>query len=209
MSLLLRVLQNSLIVGGIVTFGAAPRLSAAGEGPAERAVATFAGGCFWCMQPPYDKLEGVISTTVGYTGGHKKDPTYRQVSSGGTGHAEAIQIVFDPEEITYEELLTVFWRNIDPTTPNRQFCDWGGQYRPEVFYHDDTQKRLAEQSKAAIERTKSFKEPIRTKITPATEFYPAEDYHQGYYRKYPRQYKSYRKGCGRDRRLEELWGKKK
>lgn len=171
------------------------------------AKATFAGGCFWCMEPPFDKLEGVISTTSGYTGGQKQDPTYQEVSAGGTGHAEAVQVVYDPEKISYAELLEVFWRNIDPTTPDRQFCDVGSQYRTAIFYHNEEQRRLAEQSKKALEESGRFNQPIVTEIVPATEFYVAEDYHQDYYQKNPLRYHFYRYACGRDQRLEEIWGK--
>ena len=168
--------------------------------------ATFAGGCFWCMEPPYDKLDGVISTKSGYTGGQKKNPTYEEVSSGRTGHAEAVEVVYDPKKIGYEKLLEVFWRNVDPTVKDQQFCDVGSQYRTGIFYHDEEQKRLAEASKAALEKNKPFKGPIVTEITRATEFYPAEDYHQDYYLKNPVRYKFYRSGCGRDNRLKQLWG---
>jgi peptide-methionine (S)-S-oxide reductase len=174
--------------------------------PAGREKATFAGGCFWCMEPPFDRLEGVVSTTSGYTGGHTKNPTYSQVSSGTTGHAEAVEILYDPKKISYAELLEVFWRNIDPTTDDRQFCDWGRQYRPGIFYHNEEQRRLAEQSKVALNRSKPFKEPIVTEIVPASEFYPAEEYHQDFYKKNPVRYKFYRYNCGRDERLKELWG---
>ena len=170
-------------------------------------VATFAGGCFWCMEGPFDKLQGVISTTSGYTGGHTKNPTYKQTSSGRTGHTEAVQIVYDPELVSYEKLLDVFWHNIDPTTPDQQFCDRGNQYRSEIFYHNDEQKQLAESSKAALDKNKPFKEPIVTQISKATTFYAAEDYHQDYYKKNPIRYRYYRHGCGRDKRLEQLWGK--
>jgi peptide-methionine (S)-S-oxide reductase len=170
------------------------------------AKATFAGGCFWCMEPPFDKLDGVISTTSVYTGGQKKDPTYQEVSAGSTGHTEAVQIVYDPAKITYEKLLDVFWHNIDPTAVNAQFCDHGSQYRSAIFYHDETQKRLAEASKQALDMSKPFKEPIVTEITAASTFYPAEDYHQNYYQKNPIRYKFYRYNCGRDQRLQELWG---
>src|SRR5881396_2628705 len=169
-------------------------------------IATFAGGCFWCMEPPFDKLEGVISTTSGYTGGHKKNPTYEEVSSGGTGHAESVRVAYNPAKIDYQKLLEVFWHNIDPTTPNRQFCDRGTQYRSAIFYHDEEQKRLALASKKAIEDSKRFKEPIVTQIEPAGVFYPAEEYHQDFYKKDPVRYKTYRIGCGRDQRLKELWG---
>jgi peptide-methionine (S)-S-oxide reductase len=170
------------------------------------AKATFAGGCFWCMEPPYDKLEGVVSTTSGYIGGKTQNPTYEQVSAGGTGHAEAVQIVYDTTKITFEKLLDVFWRNIDPTDASGQFCDKGSQYRSEIFYHNAEQKRLAEHSRAALEKSKSFKAAIVTQVAAATEFYPAEDYHQDYYMKNPVRYKFYRTSCGRDRRLEQLWG---
>ena len=172
----------------------------------KREIATFAGGCFWCMEPPYDKLDGVISTTSGYTGGPEKNPTYKQVSSGQTGHAEALQIVYDPRKISYEKLLEVFWHNIDPTTPDRQFCDYGKQYRSAIFYHDEEQKRLAFESKSKVEKTKTFKEPIVTEIQPLTKFYVAEEYHQDFYQKDPVRYKTYRYGCGRDQRLKQLWG---
>ena len=173
---------------------------------AQTETATFAGGCFWCMEPPFDALPGVISTTSGYTGGDTRNPSYAQVSAGGTGHAEVVQVVFDPALVSYEQLLEVFWRNIDPLTPNRQFCDVGSQYRPAIFYHGEEQKRLAEASKAALEQAGTFAVPIVVEIVTASEFWPAEEYHQNYYRKNPIRYKFYRYGCGRDKRLEELWG---
>ncbi len=176
--------------------------------PANAAVATFAGGCFWCMEGPYDALDGVISTTSGYIGGTKKDPTYQEVSSGRTGHTEAVQIVYDPAKITYEKLLDVFWHNIDPTAANRQFCDSGSQYRSGIFYHDESQKKAADVSRAALDKSKPFKGTIVTEITAATTFYAAEDYHQDYYLKNPVRYRFYRQGCGRDARLKELWGDK-
>lgn len=172
-------------------------------------VATFAGGCFWCMESPFDKLQGVISTTSGYTGGHTKNPTYKKTSSGNTGHAEAVQIVYDPAQISYEKLLDVFWHNIDPTTPNQQFCDRGSQYRSEIFYHNNDQKQLADSSKAALDKNKPFKEPIVTQVSEASIFYAAEDYHQDYYKKNPIRYRYYRHGCGRDKRLKQLWGESK
>jgi peptide-methionine (S)-S-oxide reductase len=167
------------------------------------AVATFAGGCFWCMEPPFDAVKGVRSTTSGYTGGEKKNPTYREVSDGKTGHCEAVQVEYDPSKVTYEELLQVYWHNIDPTTGDRQFCDWGLQYRPEIFYHDEAQKAAAEASKREVEKKFGA---IAVRITPAGAFYPAEAYHQDFYTKEPDHYYDYRKGCGRDRRLKELWG---
>jgi peptide-methionine (S)-S-oxide reductase len=171
------------------------------------AVATFAGGCFWCMEQPFDVLPGVASTTSGYIDGTKVNPTYEEVSSGTTGHTEAVQVVYDPRKVSYEKLLEVFWRNIDPTTPNAQFCDHGSQYRAGIYTHDQEQHRLALDSRARIDRTKSFREPIVTEIKPAKTFYRAEEYHQDYYKKNPLRYKYYRSQCGRDARLEQLWGK--
>src|SRR6266545_1645419 len=176
--------------------------------PAGQAVATFAGGCFWCMEPPFDKLPGVTATISGYTGGRKVNPTYEEVSTGGTGHAEAVQVIYDPKKVSYEKLLEVFWVNIDPTVKDRQFCDSGSQYRTGIFYHDETQRKAAEASRAALEKSKPFKEPIVTPIEMAGAFYPAEDYHQDYYVKNPVRYKFYRNGCGRDARLRQLWGDK-
>ena len=168
--------------------------------------ATFAGGCFWCMEAPFDKLPGVVSVTSGYTGGNMKNPTYKQVSAGGTGHAEAVQIVYDPARIGYTKLLDVFWHNTDPTVADRQFCDVGSQYRPGIFYHSEEQRLLALKSKGSLEKSKPFKELIVTEVTKAGEFYPAEEYHQQYYKKNPIRYRYYRNGCGRDQRLKELWG---
>ena len=190
-----------------------PVLLASSETHAEKAekvegtkTATFAGGCFWCMEPPFDELKGVISTTVGYAGGHKKDPTYEEVSAGKTGHTEAVQVVYDPNSISYAQLLEVFWRNIDPTTADRQFCDKGSQYRSAIFYQGEEQRQQAEESKKALERSGQLHVPIFTEIVPASPFYLAESYHQDYYRKNPIRYKIYRYGCGRDQRLKELWG---
>jgi len=169
------------------------------------AVATFGGGCFWCMEPPFDELPGVVSTTSGYAGGQTKNPTYEQVSSGATGHAEVVQVRYDPKKVSYEKLLDVFWRNVDPVTANRQFCDGGSQYRSAIFYHDDAQRLAAERSKQALDGR--FDRPIVTQILPVGTFYPAEDYHQDYYKKNPARYKFYRWNCGRDQRLEQVWGK--
>ena len=168
--------------------------------------ATFAGGCFWCMEPPFDELDGVISTTSGYTGGATKHPTYGQVSAGVTGHTEAVQVLYDPLKISYAQLLDVFWRNIDPLAANRQFCDYGSQYRSAIFYHDGEQEQLARASKARLPGLRRFTDPIVTEIAQATAFYPAEEYHQDYYEKNPLRYKVYRYGCGRDWRLKQLWG---
>lgn len=169
--------------------------------------ATFAGGCFWCMEEPFDVVNGVISTTSGYTGGKVANPTYKQVSAGKTGHAEAVQIKYDVSKVNYEQLLAIFWPNIDPTVENRQFCDVGTQYRSAIFYQDQQQKELAEQSKQEVE--KKLQTKVYTQITPATTFYPAEEYHQDYYQKNKFLYKFYRSRCGRDRRLGEIWGEKK
>ena len=171
-----------------------------------QAVATFAGGCFWCMEPPFDALPGVISTTSGYMGGSKPDPTYEQVSSGSTGHAEVVQVVYDPKKLGYEKLLDVFWKNVDPTVRDRQFCDIGSQYRTAIFYHGEEQKRLAEASKATLMRTRPFRDEIVTPIVSAGAFWPAEESHQDFYIKNPVRYKFYRTGCGRDARLKQLWG---
>ena len=166
--------------------------------------AIFAGGCFWCMEPPFDKLNGVVSTTSGYTSGHQKNPTYRQVSAGTSGHTEAIEIVFDPKKVSYEKLLEVFWLNIDPLNGKGQFCDFGSQYRTGIFYVDDDQQKLAEKSREEI--IEKLGKPVATEITAATEFYPAEDYHQNYYQVNPVRYNYYRWSCGRDQQLKELWG---
>jgi len=169
--------------------------------------ATFAGGCFWCMEPFYERLKGVYQVTSGYTGGTKADPTYEEVSSGTTGHCEAIEILYDPTQVSYERLLKVFWYNIDPTAVNRQFVDVGSQYRTAIFYHNEEQKRLAEESKKKLAESGRFDKPIVTEITPASTFYPAEEYHQDYYRKSPWPYKSYRFNSGRDQFLDKVWGK--
>lgn len=168
--------------------------------------AIFAGGCFWCMEQPFDTLPGVLSVMPGYTGGLTKNPTYKEVSSGGTGHTEAVEILFDPAKISYDKLLQVFWRNIDPTVTDRQFCDVGSQYRAAIFYLNDQQLKQAQLSKKLIEKQKRFKEPVVTDIAPAATFYPAEEYHRQYYKKNPIRYSYYRSSCGRDKRLKELWG---
>jgi peptide-methionine (S)-S-oxide reductase len=183
--------------------------SAGSSAPSAGNVATFAGGCFWCTEADFDKVPGVISTTSGYIGGSVPNPTYKQVSSGKTGHIEAVQVRFDPAKTSFARLLAVFWPTIDPLTPNRQFCDSGAQYRSAIFYHDEDQKRQAEASKAELQSSGRFSQPIVTDILPATEFYPAEDYHQDYYKKNPVRYSYYRSNCGRDARLAELWGASK
>jgi peptide-methionine (S)-S-oxide reductase len=170
------------------------------------AKATFAGGCFWCMEPPFEKLDGVLSVTSGYTGGKKANPTYEEVSSGGTGHLESVEILFDPAKVSYEQLLEVFWRNVDPTDGGGQFCDRGEQYRTAIFVHDAAQRSAAEASKAALDAAKRLPGPVVTPILAASAFYPAEEYHQDYWKKNPLRYRYYRGGCGRDERLKELWG---
>ena len=169
------------------------------------AKATFAGGCFWCMEPPFDKLDGVISTTSGYAGGERQHPTYEQVASGQTAHAEAVEVVYDPAKISYAQLLDVFWKNIDPLVRNRQFCDRGAQYRTAIFFHDAAQERQARETKRHIDDSGRFDAPVVTQIVEAGVFWAAEDYHQDYYLKNPIRYRVYRYGCGRDRRLEDLW----
>ena len=172
-----------------------------------RAVATFAGGCFWCTEADFDKVPGVISTTSGYIGGKVANPTYEQVSAGGTGHAEAVEVVYDPGKVSYQQLLTVYWRSVDPTVQNRQFCDSGEQYRTAIFVHSDQERALAEASKKTVEA--ELKKPIYTQIVAAGPFYKAEEYHQDFYQKNPAKYKFYRWNCGRDQRLEQIWGKPK
>ena len=171
----------------------------------EKATATFAGGCFWCMEPPFDAEPGVIETIVGYTGGSTENPTYEQVSAGGSGHAESIQIIYDPANVSYERMLDIFWKNIDPLDSDGQFCDKGTQYRSAIFYHNEEQKKLAEVSKKRIEESGSLPASIVTEIAQAYTFYPAEEYHQEYYKKNPIRYKFYRLSCRRDKRIGELW----
>jgi len=196
----LLILIISLIGAGVQITAAEPATSA--NQKAEKAV--FAGGCFWCEETAFEGKPGVISVISGYAGGSKVNPTYEQVSAGGTGHAESVQVTFDPKKISYEELLKIFWHNVDPTDAGGQFCDRGNQYRSEIFYLNDSQKQLAEKSKQEV--MKQLHQPIVTEIAPLKTFYPAEEYHQDFYKKEPVRYESYRIGCGRDRRLEELWG---
>lgn len=174
---------------------------------AEQATATFAGGCFWCMEPPFEALDGVESVTSGYTGGSVANPTYEQVSAGGTGHAESVQVVYDPAKVSYEKLLDVFWHNIDPVAVDKQFCDVGSQYRSAIFVHDAQQRKLAEASREALQASPRFAgKPIATQIVDAGPFYAAENYHQDYAKKNPIRYRFYRGSCGRDARLAEVWG---
>lgn len=206
-SLILFGLVAGLAIGAGHAEEAGVKSGAAGpSAPGGQATAVFAGGCFWCLESDLDKVDGVVSTTSGYTGGTKANPTYEQVSAGGTGHTEAVKVVYDPAKVSYEKLLQVFWRNIDPVTPNAQFCDHGSQYRAAIFYGEAAEKTLAEDSKAALEKSGRFKKPIITEIVQASTFYPAEEYHQDYYLKNPVKYRYYRFSCGRDKRLKELWG---
>ncbi|MBS7663195.1 peptide-methionine (S)-S-oxide reductase MsrA [Pseudomonas lalucatii] len=175
--------------------------------PEEQGVAIFAGGCFWCTEADFDKLPGVLSTTSGYIGGHLANPSYQQVSAGGTGHTEAVRVRYDPRQTSYAELLEAFWPTIDPLTANAQFCDHGSQYRSAIFYASAEEQALAEASKAALQASGRFDQPIVTELLPVTTFYPAEAYHQDYYQKNPLRYTYYRHGCGRDARLQQLWGK--
>jgi peptide-methionine (S)-S-oxide reductase len=197
--------RHSDASGQVATAGAAGRTAPSAMQSGQQATALFAGGCFWCMEPPFDAIDGVVSTTSGYTGGQTKNPTYEQVSEGRTGHTEAIRVVYDPSKITYEKLLEVFWRNIDPLDGGGQFCDRGPQYRAGVFYQSEDERRLAEDSKQKV--AGRVKGKIVTEVSPAGPFYEAEDYHQDYYKKNPVRYKFYKWNCGRDQRLEKIWGK--
>jgi peptide-methionine (S)-S-oxide reductase len=169
--------------------------------------AYFAGGCFWCMEEVFEKVEGVLSATSGYMGGTVSSPTYEEVSAGRTGHTESVEVVYDPAKVSYQKLLDAFWRNVDPITPNAQFCDHGSQYRSAIFFQTDEEKRASDISKQTIEQSRRFKEPIVTQIVMASQFYHAEEYHQDFYKKNPIRYKVYKYNCGRAKRLEELWGK--
>ena len=196
-------LATSLIAWTLLTNF--PFVETTGASPSAKAY--FAGGCFWCMEEAFEKVEGVISVVSGYMGGTAANPTYEEVSAGRTGHAEAVEVTYDPTRLTYQKLLDALWHNVDPLTPNAQFCDHGTQYRSAVFYSTEEEKRLTEESKAMVEQAKKFPAPIVTQLVSAATFYPAEDYHQDYYKKNPLRYKYYKYGCGRANRLETLWGK--
>lgn len=196
------VVVSLSLSGGLILWPAGQDARAA-----DPAKAYFAGGCFWCMEEAFEQVEGVLTVVSGYMGGTVPNPSYEQVSAGRTGHAESVEVSYDPAKVSYQKLLDVFWRNIDPITPNAQFCDHGSQYRSAVFYRTDEEQRLSEESKAAIERSKRFSAPIATQLVRASVFYQAEDYHQDYYKKNPLRYKYYKYGCGRTQRLETLWGK--
>jgi peptide-methionine (S)-S-oxide reductase len=197
------MILSTMVAAGMAL---APASAPAQTPAATTAKATFAGGCFWCMEADFDKVSGVISTTSGYTGGTTVNPTYMEVGSGRTGHAESVEVVYDPAKVTYAQLLDAYWHNIDPLVKNRQFCDVGDEYRTAIFVHDAEQRRLAEESKKRVEA--QLKAPIYTEIVAAGPFYRAEEYHQDYYLKNPVRYKYYRWSCGRDQRLEQVWGKK-
>lgn len=202
--------RRLLLLLGIAALALTAGLSAAQTKTADKAAtakATFAGGCFWCMEEVYDKVPGVIATVSGYMGGQVKNPTYEQVTTGRTGHAEVVQVEYDPAKVSYAKLVEVFWRNIDPTQRDGQFCDHGPQYRSGIFYHDDEQKRVAEASRVALQKAKPFRGEIVTEVTKASVFYAAEGYHQDFHLKSPTRYKYYKNGCGRDARLQQLWGR--
>lgn len=194
------ILYLSMVVAGVPVSGGQA------ADPSALTKAFFAGGCFWCMEEVFEKVPGVISVTSGYMGGRVENPSYEQVSGGGTGHAEAVEVSYDPQKVSYAKLLDAFWRNVDPVTANAQFCDHGSQYRAVIFYQTDAEKRLAEESKRTLEQSKRFAQPIETELVMASRFYPAEDYHQDFYKKNPIRYKFYKYNCGRAQRLEELWG---
>lgn len=194
-----------LALGASISLHAAAQSAAAAKPAA--AIATFGGGCFWCMEEAFDKVPGVTATISGYMGGRTKNPTYQQVSMGNTGHAEVVRVEYDPKKVTYAQLLAVFWRNVDPTQKDGQFCDHGSQYRSAIFYHDDAQRHAAEDSRKALEKNKPFSGAIVTEITKAAEFYLAEGYHQDYYLKNTLKYKFYKTGCGREAQLKQVWGK--
>ena len=200
------LLAACLAVGLGLTARSQTPASAPAAAPSATAKAVFAGGCFWCVESDFDKVDGVLSTTSGYTGGTTANPTYEQVSAKHTGHAEAVQVVFDPAKVSYEKLVEHFWRTIDPTTKDRQFCDVGSPYRTAIFAQDAAQLKVAQASRQALEKSKPFKDPIVTDVVMGGPFYAAEDYHQDYYKKNPVRYKYYRTSCGRDARVKQLWG---
>ena len=202
-------MNKAVFVLGLFISAVAFTARGAVQDKTEGAKATFAGGCFWCMEEAFEKVDGVASVLSGYAGGTKANPTYKEVSAGRTGHTEVIEVAYDPGIVTYGELLKVFWRNIDPTDGSGQFCDKGSQYRSAIFYHDEEQKELIEESLRSLNETKPFDEPVATEIVPAAMFYLAEDYHQDYYKKNPVRYRYYKYGCGRARRLKALWGPEK
>ena len=199
------VMVSSGLILLVVGFSNVPHPSLAESG--EPAKAYFAGGCFWCMEEAFEKVDGVVAAVSGYMGGTVQNPSYEEVSSGRTGHAESVEVLYDPSKVTYNQLLEAFWRNVDPITPNAQFCDHGTQYRAAIFYQNDQERRFAEESKQAIEQSKRFNQPVVTQVVMASQFYTAEEYHQDFYKKNPIRYKFYKYNCGRAQRLDELWGK--
>lgn len=203
-ALLVLLLSGGLFLSSSSSEAEKPSAAALDLDPAVSDTATFAGGCFWCMEPPFDKIDGVASTTSGFAGGKKVEPSYREVASGATNHTEVVQVVYDSTKVSYDRLLRVYWHNVDPFDGTGQFCDRGSQYRPAIFAHDDRQSRLAQQSKETI--AAQFDQDIAVQVQSLDAFYAAEEYHQNYYKKNPRDYKRYRSGCGRDARLREIWG---
>ena len=204
--LILSISVVLLALAAVLTKRARPAAEPLGPAPEGYKVATFAGGCFWCMEAPFEKLDGVVEVISGYTGGHDKDPTYEEVCSGTTGHAESVRVVYDPAKITYEDLLAVYWRQVDPTDSGGQFVDRGNQYRSAIFYHDEEQKAAAERSRKELEASGRYDKPIVTEIVKAGPFYPAEAYHQDFYKKSPVRYRSYRAHSGRDQYISRVWG---
>jgi peptide-methionine (S)-S-oxide reductase len=206
---------KTVALAGLVLAGGTLFVSAANDSKAAVAVpesreglvtATFAGGCFWSVEKFFQELDGVVSATSGFAGGQVRNPSYQQVITGTTGHLESVEVRFDPAKITYQQLLETYWHNIDPISPDGQFCDFGPQYHTAIFYHDEDQRRMAEESRKRLDDSRRFDRPVAVKIRPAAEFYPAEEYHQDYYKKNPVHYNAYRIGCGRDRKLRALWG---
>lgn len=207
MNISFTVLAMALFAGSIMTIVSPAPSHAAENATQATATATFAGGCFWCMESDFDTVDGVLETISGYTGGHKDNPSYKEVSSGVTGHKEALEVRYDPSKVSYATLLDIFWKNIDPLDPYGQFCDKGEQYQSAIFYHNEEQRNLAETSKKALSASGKLQGTIVTEIIAASTFWPAEEYHQDYYIKNPVRYKFYRYNCGRDKRLETIWGK--
>jgi len=199
-------LNRFVLMAAVLLMTTSANSSFAQDSDTGQAIATFAGGCFWCMEPPFDELDGVSSTISGYTGGHVENPSYEQVSAGGTGHTEAMQVTYDPDVVSYETLLDVYWHNIDPLDAGGQFCDRGSSYRSAIFVHTPEQRKLAEASKQSIAESGQLNGEIVTPIQEASTFYPAEEYHQNYYDKNPLRYRFYKWNCGREQRLEEVWG---
>ena len=203
-----RQITRSVITVAILLIGAwSMQSTSQAAADATLGKAYFAGGCFWCMEEVFEKVEGVLSATSGYMGGAVSNPTYEEVSAGRTGHTESVEVVYDPAKVSYQKLLDAFWHNVDPITPNAQFCDHGSQYRSAIFFQTEDEKRASDSSKQSIEQSRRFKEPIVTQIAMAPQFYHAEEYHQDFYKKNPIRYKLYKYNCGRAQRLEELWGK--